>query len=118
MLIKWPIELHNPGKLIVVAVKILEIHPKLVFILLFANPRETMRLIELTVFVCVLWLHTQAQIIPFDDWEYQRVALKDVNIHFRYAGKGPPLLLVHGFPQHSVSAISDLFVSVQLTSHS
>ena len=40
---------------------------------------------------------------PFDDWLYQRVALPDVNIYFRYAGTGPPVLLVHGFPQHSVS---------------
>ena len=39
---------------------------------------------------------------PFDDWLYQRVALPDVNIYFRYAGNGPPILLVHGFPQHSV----------------
>ena len=43
-----------------------------------------------------------ASIVPFDEWEHQRVLLKDVNIHFRYAGKGPPLLLVHGFPQYSV----------------
>ena len=40
---------------------------------------------------------------PFDDWLYQKVALPDVNIYFRYAGTGPPVLLVHGFPQHSVS---------------
>ena len=42
-------------------------------------------------------------LIPFDDWLYQRVALQDVNIYFRYAGTGPPVLLVHGFPEHSVS---------------
>lgn len=41
-------------------------------------------------------------LIPFDDWDYQRVALKDVNILFRYAGTGPRVMLVHGFPQHSV----------------
>ena len=40
---------------------------------------------------------------PFDDWLYQKVALPDVTIYFRYAGTGPPVLLVHGFPQHSVS---------------
>ena len=40
---------------------------------------------------------------PFDDWLYQRVALPDVNIYFRYAGTGPPVLLVHGYPEHSVS---------------
>lgn len=42
-------------------------------------------------------------LVPFDDWLYQRVALPDANIYFRYAGTGPPVLLVHGFPQHSVS---------------
>ncbi len=26
-----------------------------------------------------------ADLIPIDDWSYQRVALKDVNILFRYA---------------------------------
>lgn len=39
----------------------------------------------------------------FDDWEHGRVALEDVSIHFRYAGSGPPLLLVHGNPQHSLT---------------
>lgn len=41
-------------------------------------------------------------LVPFDDWLYQRVALPDVNIYFRYAGTGPPVLLVHGYPEHSV----------------
>ncbi|EED21272.1 hydrolase, putative [Talaromyces stipitatus ATCC 10500] len=39
----------------------------------------------------------------FDDWEHGRVALQDVSIHFRYAGSGPPLLLVHGNPQFSLT---------------
>ncbi|KAF4980437.1 hypothetical protein FZEAL_3553 [Fusarium zealandicum] len=39
----------------------------------------------------------------FDNWEHGRVALEDVSIHFRYAGSGPPLLLVHGNPQHSLT---------------
>ena len=34
-------------------------------------------------------------LVPFDDWLHQRVALPDVNIYFRYAGTGPPILLVH-----------------------
>ncbi|RYP51203.1 hypothetical protein DL768_003409 [Monosporascus sp. mg162] len=42
-------------------------------------------------------------LIPFDKWEHGRVALEDVSIHFRYAGTGPPLLLVHGNPQHSLT---------------
>lgn len=50
--------------------------------------------------------------VPFDDWLYQRVALPDVNIYIRYAGTGPPILLVHGYPQHSVSSprVFDLLV--------
>ncbi|RBR16938.1 hypothetical protein FVER53590_05691 [Fusarium verticillioides] len=39
----------------------------------------------------------------FDTWAHGRVALQDVSIHFRYAGSGPPLLLVHGNPQHSLT---------------
>ncbi|KAM5350961.1 hypothetical protein ACJ41O_003684 [Fusarium nematophilum] len=36
-------------------------------------------------------------------FEHGRVALEDVSIHFRYAGSGPPVLLVHGNPQHSLT---------------
>lgn len=39
----------------------------------------------------------------FDSWAHQRVALDDVSIHLRYAGSGPPLLLVHGNPQYSLT---------------
>ncbi|KAI0137709.1 putative hydrolase [Hypoxylon sp. NC0597] len=39
----------------------------------------------------------------WDDWEHGRIALQDVSIHFRYAGSGPPLLLVHGNPQFSLT---------------
>ena len=52
--------------------------------------------------VAITLASTFAALIPFDSWEHQRVPLEDVNIHFRYAGKGPPLMLVHGVPQHSV----------------
>ena len=45
-----------------------------------------------------------ADLIPFDSWDLQTVALPDVNIFFRYAGGGPPILLVHGYPQHSIRA--------------
>lgn len=44
-----------------------------------------------------------AAITDFDSWEHGRVALEDVSIHFRYAGSGPPVLLVHGNPQHSLT---------------
>ncbi|KAK7739964.1 hypothetical protein SLS53_005558 [Cytospora paraplurivora] len=39
----------------------------------------------------------------FDSWPHLRVALQDVSIHLRYFGTGPPILLVHGNPQHSLS---------------
>jgi pimeloyl-ACP methyl ester carboxylesterase len=44
-----------------------------------------------------------ASLTNFDDWDHGRVALQDVSIHFRYAGSGPPLLLVHGNPQFSLT---------------
>jgi pimeloyl-ACP methyl ester carboxylesterase len=44
-----------------------------------------------------------AQLSNFDDWAHERIQLDDVSIHFRYHGSGPPLLLVHGFPQHSLT---------------
>jgi pimeloyl-ACP methyl ester carboxylesterase len=43
-----------------------------------------------------------AQLSNFDDWNHQRIQLEDVSIHFHYYGSGPPVLLVHGFPQHSL----------------
>ncbi|KAH8198133.1 hypothetical protein TruAng_007710 [Truncatella angustata] len=40
---------------------------------------------------------------PWDEWSHGRVTLEDVSIHFRYSGSGPPLLLVHGNPQYSLT---------------
>lgn len=45
---------------------------------------------------------TAASVPAWEDWAHGRVQLKNVSMHFRYAGNGPPLLLVHGNPQHSV----------------
>lgn len=44
-----------------------------------------------------------AALSSFDDWPHLRVALEDVSIHARYYGTGPPLLLVHGNPQFSLT---------------
>jgi pimeloyl-ACP methyl ester carboxylesterase len=44
-----------------------------------------------------------SDLTPFDEWKHLRVALEDVSIHVRYHGTGPPILLVHGFPQHSLT---------------
>ncbi|RYN38378.1 hypothetical protein AA0119_g450 [Alternaria tenuissima] len=46
---------------------------------------------------------TFAQLSNFDEWEHERIQLDDVSIHFRYHGEGAPILLVHGFPQHSLT---------------
>ena len=62
-----------------------------------------MLLSAITLVTASLASLTTATVPAWDDWPHGRVALKDVGIHFRYAGSGPPLLLVHGNPQHSVS---------------
>lgn len=35
----------------------------------------------------------------FEGFETQRIALKEVTLHMRLRGEGPPLLLLHGYPQ-------------------
>ena len=40
--------------------------------------------------------------LAWEEWHHGRVRVQDVAIHFQWAGKGPPVILVHGFPQHSV----------------
>ncbi|KAJ5751434.1 uncharacterized protein N7511_008399 [Penicillium nucicola] len=45
-----------------------------------------------------------ADIPSWDSWPHQRVQVNDdVSIHLRYYGTGPPVLLIHGNPQHSLS---------------
>lgn len=58
--------------------------------------------ISLLIWITSLTGITHA-LTDFDDWAHQRIALQDVSIHLRYAGSGPPLLLVHGNPQHSLT---------------
>ena len=41
-------------------------------------------------------------LIPFEKWEIGRAMIGDVSIVFRKAGNGPPLVLLHGWPQHSL----------------
>ena len=38
----------------------------------------------------------------FPGFDSQRLAIDDFEIHFRSAGKGPPLLLLHGYPETHV----------------
>jgi hypothetical protein len=63
-----------------------------------------MKLVSI-ISICALALSqfTLAQLSNFDDWEHERIQLDDVSIHLRYHGEGPPVLLVHGFPQHSLT---------------
>lgn len=44
-----------------------------------------------------------AALSSFDEWPHLRVTLDDVSIHARYYGSGPPLVLVHGNPQFSLT---------------
>lgn len=64
-----------------------------------------MRFEILSTLTCLLfaWANTAVAHTDFDDWAHQRVALEDESIHFRYAGTGPPLMLVHGNPQFSLT---------------
>lgn len=41
-------------------------------------------------------------IAPFEGWEIGRAQIGEVSIVYRKAGEGPPLVLVHGWPQHSL----------------
>ncbi|KAI1374258.1 putative hydrolase [Hypoxylon crocopeplum] len=59
--------------------------------------------IALQLVAAVTAAQATAELTKWDDWEHGRVALEDVSIHFRYAGSGPPLLLVHGNPQFSLT---------------
>ena len=40
--------------------------------------------------------------MDFKDWTSKRVQVGKVNLHYRTAGEGPVLVLLHGFPQHSL----------------
>ncbi len=42
------------------------------------------------------------QKFPFEKWKCARAQVGDVNMFYRTAGSGPPLVLLHGFPQHSL----------------
>ncbi|KAH8806063.1 Alpha/Beta hydrolase protein [Xylogone sp. PMI_703] len=54
-------------------------------------------------FLFFVWIAFAEALTNFDDWAHQRIALENVSIHLRYAGKGPPVLLIHGSPQFSLT---------------
>jgi pimeloyl-ACP methyl ester carboxylesterase len=43
-----------------------------------------------------------ASAAPFEQWSIGRAKVGDVSIVYRYAGNGPPVMLLHGWPQHSL----------------
>lgn len=55
------------------------------------------------IFLALLASAFASALSSFDDWPHLRVALQDVSIHLRYYGTGPPILLVHGNPQYSLT---------------
>lgn len=46
-----------------------------------------------------------AAVPQWDQWAHGRVLVNNITMHYRWAGSGPPMVLVHGNPQHSVSSI-------------
>ena len=38
----------------------------------------------------------------FDAFDHGRIQVGEVGLHYRRAGSGPPVLLLHGWPQHSL----------------
>ncbi|TFA97451.1 hypothetical protein CCMA1212_010821 [Trichoderma ghanense] len=56
-----------------------------------------------SVFALCFVFRWASALTSFDNWEHQRIALETVSIHLRYAGSGPPVLLVHGNPQFSLT---------------
>lgn len=58
---------------------------------------------SLTSLLLLLASSLATALSSFDDWPHLRVSLEDVSIHVRYYGTGPPLLLVHGNPQFSLT---------------
>lgn len=54
-----------------------------------------------SIFVVLRWIRFASALTNFDDWAHQRISLENVSLHLRYAGNGPPVLLVHGNPQFS-----------------
>ncbi|KAI1858114.1 hypothetical protein JX265_010782 [Neoarthrinium moseri] len=58
---------------------------------------------NLLLLICLFFPFLAASLVAWNDFSHGRVALENVSIHFRYAGSGPALLLVHGNPQFSLT---------------
>lgn len=59
---------------------------------------------KLLASISLLFSVCAADVASWDSWPHQRIKVTDdVSLHLRYYGTGPPVLLIHGNPQHSVS---------------
>lgn len=61
-----------------------------------------MRLGIVRLLAAVLLLSMGQAKASFESWSTGRVQVGEVAIFYRYAGNGPPLVLLHGWPQHSL----------------
>ncbi|VBB86291.1 Putative hydrolase [Podospora comata] len=62
-----------------------------------------MKFFTTVTLAATLFAQSTVSLTKWDDWAHGRVALEDVSIRFRYADSGPPLLLIHGNPQYSLT---------------
>ena len=46
------------------------------------------------------------EVSPFEEWPCQQVQVEHGTIFLRYAGTGPPIMLLHGVPQYSVCSMA------------
>ena len=60
------------------------------------------RALSTTLLVVGVTSPAAAQSVTFDDFAYGRADSSGVAIHYRVAGEGPTVLLIHGWPQHSL----------------
>lgn len=60
------------------------------------------QLVHISLIFVLLGLVSGSTTSDFDKWRHGRVKVDGIGLHFRYAGSGPPLVLIHGNPQHSV----------------
>ncbi|KAH6957294.1 Alpha/Beta hydrolase protein [Fusarium avenaceum] len=62
----------------------------------------------MVLFVCISLILVLLRIVAdsttsdFAKWQHGGVNVDGIRIHFRYAGNSPPLILIHGNPQHSM----------------
>ncbi|KAL6901753.1 putative hydrolase [Trichoderma evansii] len=59
-----------------------------------------MMLYSIASFAVLLAKPAVATVPAWDQWAHGRVLVNNITLHYRYAGQGPPLVLLHGNPQH------------------